>query len=99
MNKKTLIIGGLILTAVAVGGFIWYKKNKAVAATPAVTPKTSPAAVVHASLSEDPKVQHIIDQIKGDAKWLADVTAKAKANGVTLDNQLVADAKWMIANP
>lgn len=88
MNKKVLLIG--IGALVLVGGYMWWKKSKA---APAIT---SPVAEVTPIA---PEVQQWMDKIKADPAWLAAVAAKAKQTGVSADAQLLADAKWMVANP
>ncbi len=88
MNKALKIT--IIVGAVVVAGAIGYKiyKNK----------KSGGSGSRQQQPQESPEVQSWINKIKADPKWLADVTEKAKNNKVTLQQQLVADAKWMIAN-
>lgn len=45
-----------------------------------------------------PEIQSVIDKIKSDNLWYAEVVAKAKLNGRTTEQQLKLDAVWVLAN-
>lgn len=45
-----------------------------------------------------PEIQSVIDKIKSDNMWYAEVVAKAKLNGRTTEQQLKLDAVWVLAN-
>lgn len=47
---------------------------------------------------QSPEVQAIINKIKADSAWYASVKQKAKDSKVSLEAQLISDAKWVLAN-
>jgi predicted negative regulator of RcsB-dependent stress response len=48
---------------------------------------------------QPPEVQAIINKIKADATWYASIKQKAKDNKISVEKQLIADAKFVLANP
>lgn len=98
MNKKLLIGGGIILVLVTVGGVMWYRNKNKKSSTVPIPRASSSTTLTTTTLSQDPAVQDMIDRIKADPAWFDSIVAKAKKNKVTLEKQLVDDAKWMLAN-
>ena len=86
-NKKIiLIVGGVIL--VGVGGYFGYKAYQ-----------KSKGKGSDGSSTQSPEVQAIINKIKADATWYASIKGKAKDNNISVEKQLIADAKWVLAHP
>jgi hypothetical protein len=42
------------------------------------------------------EIQSIVDHIKANAKWLGDISVKARENGVSVDEQLARDAQFVL---
>ncbi|OFX23244.1 MAG: hypothetical protein A2033_04155 [Bacteroidetes bacterium GWA2_31_9] len=54
----------------------------------------------HKTTVFDKEINKKISQIKNDPKWYKAIEEKAKANNLTVDDQLKRDARWMLAeNP
>lgn len=83
-NKKALIIGALVLVALAV----WYFWSKSEPESVKVTETVKPIAMTA-------DVQLITDRmegIKNDPNWNAEVIRKAAINAMTYNQQLAKDA-------
>jgi len=86
-NKKIiLIVGGVIL--VGVGGYFGYKAYQ-----------KSKGKGSDGSSTQSPEVQAIINKIKADSAWFDSIKQKAKDNNISVEKQLIADAKWVLAHP
>jgi flagellar basal body-associated protein FliL len=92
-NKKMIIIAVVVIAVIAVAYFMFFKKKDESGAT--VMGGEMPKAPEAKATSSDPKVQATIDKIYSDAKWLADITAKAATNGKTVSEQVLLDAQWV----
>jgi predicted negative regulator of RcsB-dependent stress response len=98
-KKKIIIIAGLILI-VGVGGYFGYKaykKNKD--KKDSSSEGNSSSGGGSSTSTQSPEVKAMINTIKADANWYANVKAKAANNKVSLEKQLIDDAKYQLANP
>lgn len=48
---------------------------------------------------DETRVNEILAAMRADPMWLDAITAKAAANGVSLEDQMLADAIWMLSQP
>ena len=85
-KKIILLVGGILI--IGVGGYFGYKAFQ-----------KSKGKGSGGSSTQSPEVQAIINKIKSDSAWFDSIKKKAKDNKVTLEAQLVADAKWVLAHP
>jgi hypothetical protein len=97
-NILWLVLGLLVLGG---GGFALYhfvfkKKTDTTVKKETDTPAVEPLATAPAGTpkKEDPRLKDMIANIKNNAKWLADITAKS--NGKDLETEIRNNAQWML---
>lgn len=108
MTKTAKIITGVLVTGIVIGGFFWWYKKKKSTASPIEqlnapqnnqlgnTPSSSAPTPVTPGSPDEAQISTWINKIKADPAWLSSVQDKAKKNGISLDDQLRADAIWMM---
>lgn len=105
MNKKTLVIVGVLVAAAGIG-FLLYKKRKAKNANAdVVTQETEPVSnsplPSRQAQSEFEQlriaVAELVEKIKANKEWYDSVVTKAKEAGRTVEQQLEMDAKFMLS--
>ena len=59
-------------------------------------------AALRKSLKNSPEpadeLQNMINYIYSDQQWLQNIKEKAQQNGITLEEQVKIDARWMLTN-
>jgi len=51
-----------------------------------------------ASYEREKAISSIIANMKADAGWLSSIESKAEAAGISIDEQMRQDAKWILQN-
>jgi|GEM_PF-7077118 len=95
MDKKKVIIVSVGVVLLAVLGYFGYKYYKEYKNQP--TSNTSENE--QTQTNESPEVEAMISKIKADSSWYAMVVQKAKDNNISTKQQLINDAKWVVAHP
>jgi hypothetical protein len=95
-----LVLGLLVLGG---GGFALYhfvfkKKTDTTVKKETDSPTLEPLANAPAGTpkKEDPRLKDMIASIKNNAKWLAEITAKAPTMGNNVETQIRHDAQWIL---
>jgi predicted negative regulator of RcsB-dependent stress response len=98
MDKKKIIIIASLILIVGVGGYFGYKAYKK-SQDKKKGSGDSGSGGGSSTSTQSPEVKAMINTIKADANWYAMVKQKAIDNNVSLEKQLVDDAKWQLAHP
>lgn len=85
-TKNTILIIGAIILLGAGSYFLYQKSQKG-------------KEIASSGKTEEQKIQEVIDKIiKPDPKWMEGVNARAVEKGVSVAEQLIAEAKWKLWN-